>query len=142
MIIGSGRLLAATTLYWTHLAVERQTVAPVRARAIALADNRLGELSAWDDGALLRTLQDTLLAPNGNETVDALGWTEDDVAALARRVNAVPLDVVDPITVTLPFTDQRAQARVSGFLRVLARLHPDHDTDGSRLVAHIKEVGE
>lgn len=53
---GNGTLVAARKLGWTHIAAIRVKDDPATAAGFGIADNRVGELSAWD----LNTL-DTLL---------------------------------------------------------------------------------
>lgn len=48
VVVGNGRLIAATRLGWTHIAVVRKTLTPAEQRALSIADNRTAELADWD----------------------------------------------------------------------------------------------
>lgn len=51
---------------------------PAEARALALADNRLGELAEWDADALRGVLDDLAM----ETSLEGLGWSKDDLKAL------------------------------------------------------------
>lgn len=54
------------------------------ADALALADNRLGEIATWDDAALAE-----ILAGLGNDA-QGLGWSDDEIAAMLADAEPVP----------------------------------------------------
>jgi ParB-like chromosome segregation protein Spo0J len=54
-----------------------------QANAYALADNRLGELSEWDDDALTSLLKDLEL----EGALDGLGWDDDELKILLDDVS-------------------------------------------------------
>jgi ParB-like chromosome segregation protein Spo0J len=54
---GSGTLLAARALGWTHIQIVRTDLISAEATAYAIADNRTTDLSEWDDEALSAQLE-------------------------------------------------------------------------------------
>ncbi|MDB5652261.1 MAG: modification methylase [Hyphomicrobiales bacterium] len=59
VIAGHGRLLACQHLGWTQVPVIRlEHLSDAQRRAFMIADNRLTEIAAWDDGLLGQTLKD------------------------------------------------------------------------------------
>jgi len=54
---GNGRLAAAKSLGWSHMACVVVDEASVDATAYAIADNRTAELAGWDDETLAALLQ-------------------------------------------------------------------------------------
>ena len=58
IIAGNHQLEAARRLGWTEIAIVRVDDDDQTAKAYALADNRVGELGGYDDGALLSLLED------------------------------------------------------------------------------------
>lgn len=87
VVAGNHTLMAATELGWDHVAAVFIDDDASTAKAYALADNRTGELSTWDNDQLAATLRE-LDADAYDMT--ALGWTNDELAAL---LNAGPLPV-------------------------------------------------
>jgi hypothetical protein len=79
VIAGNHTLLAAVELGWDHVAATFVDDDETTAKAYALADNRTGELSSWDDAQLAETLRE-LTADEFD--MNALGWTNDQLAAL------------------------------------------------------------
>jgi hypothetical protein len=76
---GNGTLAAARQLGWTEIAIVRTTLTGAELVAYEIADNRLAELSTWDDSGLaatLRALQDEEF------DLDAVGFTDAEVDAL------------------------------------------------------------
>lgn len=73
---GNGTWLAAKKLGWSHIAVVFVDDDPATAAAYGIADNRLGELSAWDLdalGALVPTIDDLFTGFTEGELRDLLG---------------------------------------------------------------------
>jgi hypothetical protein len=91
---GSGRLLAARELFWTHVAVMLVDDDEVIAAARGLADNRTAELSHWDSAALGAALQ-RLREADAVPTV-ALGWTEAELAAIIGMGTAMSAGTAAP----------------------------------------------
>lgn len=76
VIAGNHTYLAAVELGWTHVAAVFVEDDSNTAKAYALADNRTGELSHWDEDRLaeqLRELQGT------DVDMSALGWTDAEL---------------------------------------------------------------
>jgi hypothetical protein len=76
---GNHTLLAAIELGWDHIATVFLDDDATTAKAYALADNRTGELSTWDDEQLAETMRE-LTADDFD--LSSLGWTGDQLAAL------------------------------------------------------------
>jgi len=88
IIGGHTRLKAALKLGLTEVPVTRLDVDDRQADAIAIADNRLGELAEWDAaelGSLLRDLD------AGNADIAAIGYSDDELTALLDAL-AQPAD--------------------------------------------------
>lgn len=84
ILAGNGLARAAGQLGWDDVAV---TVVPEdwtaeQARAYAIADNRAGDLSDWDDRALL----DALDALDGAALLEAAGFREEDLDDLRAEI--------------------------------------------------------
>lgn len=77
IIAGNGAWSAAKQLGWTHIAAQVSMLPPEQARAYAVADNRTGELSLWDDAALGDLLRDL-----HDQALPLPGWDETDLARL------------------------------------------------------------
>jgi len=77
VIAGHGVLEAARRLGWTHIDAVRSDLAGVERVLYAIADNRLAELSSWDDQSLAAVLTELDAAD-----LDTLGFTAEDLAAL------------------------------------------------------------
>jgi len=85
VIAGHTRLKAAQKLGLDKVPVRFLDLDPAQARALALADNRIGEIAEWDDDMLSRVLAEL----NEEIDLDGLGWSDDEIQAL--------LDDTDPI---------------------------------------------
>ena len=79
IIAGHTRLKAAIKLGLTEVPVRYLDLTESEAHALALADNKVGELAEWDENKLLETLRD--LESSGVNT-DGLGWTADELAKM------------------------------------------------------------
>lgn len=64
IVAGHGLVDAARALGWSQVAIVRTKLVGQEAAAFAIADNRVGELSDWDDSILATTLES--LGANGN----------------------------------------------------------------------------
>ena len=93
ILAGHGLWTAAKQLGWTEIKVERSNLTGERARAYALADNRAGELSAWDTDLLAMEL----LAIAEQVVPDLIGFGSNELDAVLGRtvaddVQFAPLD--------------------------------------------------
>ena len=89
VIAGHTRLLAAQKLGMDKVPVRFMDLDPDQAAALALADNKLGELAEWDDQALadiLGELQDN------NVDIASLGWSASELEALIEVPDFDPDD--------------------------------------------------
>lgn len=99
LIKGHTRLKAAIVLGLRKVPVRWMDLSEGEAHALALADNRLGEIAQWDDNALKAVLNG--LVDLDVPTVD-LGWSLDELNTLLADVVLPPVpqpprpDVVDP----------------------------------------------
>jgi hypothetical protein len=149
---GNGTVLAAQRLGWTHVAASRARNTGDRLTAYAIADNRTAELSTWDDRALLADLQQMLEAVEGAEgdainpglegaaLVLDLGFTQEDLHALADRVSAGEHVDETALGMTLVFDHERQAAQWDGFLRALAHAFPEIPSPSGRVLAHVRAL--
>jgi DNA modification methylase len=79
VIGGHTRLKAAQKLGLDKVPVRFLDLDPAEAAALALADNKLGELAEWDDEAVAEILGE--LEQQGTP-IDGLGWDDDALKAL------------------------------------------------------------
>ena len=102
------------------------------ARELAYADNRVAELDLeWDSEQLARDMEAGL-------TLSGDLWTADELAALSPATeDAPPSEYSSIVSYTIVFDDQDQQSRFHAFLRMLARMHPNIETIGARLDAHL-----
>ena len=82
VLAGNGTVLAAQALGWTKIKAVRTELTGAAARAYALADNRAAELATWDFEHLG---PDLLELRSDGVDLDALGWTEDELATMSPR---------------------------------------------------------
>lgn len=85
---GNGTLEAAKSLGWTEIGVVRTALINSEATAYAIADNRLSDLSGWDDDALVLTIKEL-----GIDLAD-IGFTDDELRKMAP-INFEPI-ILDP----------------------------------------------
>lgn len=79
LIAGHTRVLAAKKLGLDKIPVRFLDLDPDQAAALALADNKLGEIATWDDEMLSAVLKDL----DGLDIeLDGLGWDDDELDAL------------------------------------------------------------
>ena len=83
---GNGTLQAAIHLGWDSIDVVMTDLTGAEASAYAIADNRTAELAEWDDPVLKATLE--AMADEDRAQLDAGGYTEDELDALAIKVMA------------------------------------------------------
>lgn len=79
IIAGHTRHKAAIRLGLAAVPVRWLDISETEADALALADNRLGELADWDDGAVAKILQGL---QEQEVEIDDLGWTPDELEEL------------------------------------------------------------
>ena len=79
VIAGHTRLKAAALLGLDRVPVVRLDVDDRQADAIAIADNRLGELAEWDADGLAELLREFV---DDDLDIGALGWADDELAEL------------------------------------------------------------
>jgi len=79
VIGGHTRLKAAQKLGLDKVPVRFLDLDPAEAAALALADNKLGELAEWDEEAVAEILGE--LEQQGTP-IDGLGWDDDELKAL------------------------------------------------------------
>ena len=83
VLAGHGRLLAGQKLGWTVVPTIRlEHLTEAQARAFAIADNRLAEMSSWDDPLLLEALKE-LSELDLDFSLDATGF---EVAEIDFRI--------------------------------------------------------
>jgi len=108
VIAGHGRLEAAKQLGMTEVpTVKLSGLTPEQVRALILTDNRLAQLSGWDEKTLALELQD-LLAMDLDFDVGITGWDTGQIdvmiAALEPEAESSPLDEVPEPEVGPPVT--------------------------------------
>ena len=81
MIAGHTRLKAAKKLGLDKVPVRFLDLDPAQSRALALADNKLGELADWNNDMLRSILTDL---QDEEFDLDGLGWSEDELDALIQ----------------------------------------------------------
>lgn len=96
-IAGSGTLMAARALGWTHIAVSHSSLTGAKAVAYAIADNQTAELAEWDDAVLAEMLAELLRDPDIDESLT--GFDDDDMQRLLgpQTGEADPDDVPAPM---------------------------------------------
>lgn len=82
VIAGHTRLKAARSLGMDKVPVRWMDLDPAQAAALALADNKLGELAEWDDAGLREVLAE--LEADGLD-LDGLGWNDEELSALLEE---------------------------------------------------------
>ncbi len=93
VIAGHTRLKAAEALGMTSVPVRYLDLDPADAHLLALADNRLNELSPWDVPEL-----QSLLGEYGLESAALAGWSSEDIEKMASDLlaaGAEPAEVVE-----------------------------------------------
>jgi len=88
VIGGHTRLKAAQSLGMDKVPVRFLDLDPAEAAALALADNKLGELAEWDDEAVAEILGE--LEAQG-APIDGLGWDDEELSTLI----GADVDVID-----------------------------------------------
>jgi ParB-like chromosome segregation protein Spo0J len=90
VIAGHGRVLACRQLGWTEVpTIQLDHLSPLQARAFMVADNRLSDLSKWDEPLLAETLRDLSLADIDFE-LEAIGF---DMGEIDLRIESLQAEV-------------------------------------------------
>ena len=85
VIAGHTRLKAAQELGLDKVLVRYMDLDPATAKALALADNKLGEIAEWDDGALAQILIDL---DSQDLDLSGLGWSEEELEAYIKKTDS------------------------------------------------------
>jgi hypothetical protein len=83
VIAGNGTLVAAMQLGWKEIDVVVTTLTKAKQSGFAIADNRTGELSAWDNELLANTMSD--LSDKGFD-MDSLGFNKGEVDQMLASI--------------------------------------------------------
>jgi hypothetical protein len=81
IIAGHTRLKAAIKLGLTEVPVRYLDLDESEAHALALADNKVGELAEWDDAVLTEVIKSMA---DAGENLEGLGWSSADVEAIIK----------------------------------------------------------
>lgn len=84
IIAGHTRWMAAKKLGLEQVPVRYMHISMEHANALALADNKLGDLAAWDNDKLNDVLNE--LASDMDFDLDGLGWSVDEINTLLNGV--------------------------------------------------------
>lgn len=84
--IGNGRVEAALSLGWTHVAAVIRNDDEITMLARAIADNRTAQLGTWNRDALAQAF-----AIMRSEERDMIGWREGELAAVLSESDPEPL---------------------------------------------------
>tara|TARA_R100000808_G_scaffold14841_1_gene34851 strand:+ start:268 stop:1491 length:1224 start_codon:yes stop_codon:yes gene_type:complete len=93
IIAGHTRLEAAKRLGLEEVPVRWMDLDPVDAKALALADNKVGEIATWDDAMLAQVLAD--LAAVDESVLADTGFSDEELSELMADVDGAE-DVEDP----------------------------------------------
>lgn len=88
IIAGHTRIKAAIKLGLTQVPVRYLPLSEAEAHALALADNKLGEIATWDDAGLAAVFAEL---EAGGEPTAGLGWEADEIDALLASDSAAGL---------------------------------------------------
>jgi len=96
VISGRARLEACKELGWTEIPTLRvDHLTPEQVRAFKLADNRIAELSAWDDQTLALELK-ALSEIDLTFEIEATGFTAPEIDLRIQGLDAIVVDGEDP----------------------------------------------
>lgn len=127
VIAGHTRLKAAIKLGMEAVPVRYLDLDDDSANALALADNKLGELAEWDDAALAEILSGL------GDDAKGLGWNDDEIASLLAEMPDG--DAWDEGMSGLQDED-RPPFREMSFI-----LHDDQAAEVTRAIATSKNLG-
>lgn len=92
VIAGHGRLLACQELGWSEVpTITLEHLTEAQAKAYMLADNRLTEVSSWDDRLLAEQLKDLSLA-NLDFNLEVIGFDMGEIDLLIEGLEEDPLE--------------------------------------------------
>lgn len=119
LIAGHGRLLAAQQLGWTDVpTIALEHLTPAQVQAYRIADNRLTDLSVWDDRLLAEELQQ-LQAAELNFDLTTIGF---ELPEIDLRIQSLTLDDEEPegaFDPALPVTSQVGDVWAMGVHRIV-----------------------
>ncbi len=96
VIAGHGRVLACQHLNWTTVpTICLDHLGPNQMRAFMVADNRLAEISSWNDQLLAETLRDLSLAEL-DFSLDAIGFEMAEIDLRIESIDAPDRGKEDP----------------------------------------------
>tara|TARA_R110000824_G_scaffold110918_4_gene259134 strand:- start:8758 stop:9381 length:624 start_codon:yes stop_codon:yes gene_type:complete len=98
VIAGNGTLVAAMQLGWQEIDVVVTTLTAAKQAGFAIADNRTGELSAWDNESLANTMAE--LSKDGFD-MDALGFNKGEIDQMLSTLS--DLEVTPTETSDFPY---------------------------------------
>jgi len=98
LIAGHTRLKAAKSLGMDKVLVRFLDLDPAQAAALALADNKLGEIADWDDEGLAEVLREL---EADSVDLDGLGWDDKELAALLSEEGTAAPEGFDDETYSL-----------------------------------------
>lgn len=85
IIAGHTRLKAALKMGLTEVPVRYLDLTEAEAHALALADNKVGELADWDDALLTEVLKGMA---DAGENIEKLGWSSNEIEKMIRAGDA------------------------------------------------------
>lgn len=85
VLAGNGTLTAAKSLGWTQIQAVRTSLRGAEAMAFAIADNRTGELAAWDVEELARQADELHLE---GLSLGDLGFNDEEFGSLLNSLTA------------------------------------------------------
>jgi len=87
IIAGNGTYRAAKSLGWQEIDIVRTELSGTEAIAYAIADNRSGELAAWEDEILSKTLE--ALKSDGFDLAE-IGFDDEDLSQWLKAPDVIP----------------------------------------------------
>ncbi len=133
IIAGHTRHQAALKMGLDKVPVRFLDLDPAQARALALADNRLGEVAEWDDGMLAEVLAE-LEAESVD--LDGLGWSDEEMRMIIAGAESVGDDEWGDALGALPEGD-RAPIQTMTFT-----LHDDQVEHVKTAMTQAKSMGD
>lgn len=154
---GNTQLQAARKLGWSHIAVVLVDHDDDKAAAFAIADNRIHDMGEYDDEAYVEMLNQIR---HDDDLLKAAGFDLIEIAEMEDRLDGLVDGMIDDdfkipdfgdelkqpeerptprpvISATIVFSNEEQQQSWHSFVRWLRLQHPDLDTLGERLDAHI-----